>query len=263
MIQIKCNFQGLIGDALASVPYARYLCEKHRTRAFMTDGFNGPVQALLPDQPFVFTDPTEPVDAVYSMNLPEAWQLNFRMRWRWHMGQIYFAYYKEPVPHLPMCYPMHTVPSGWPSGLVVTPFSRTNSPDNNKFWPHERWHEVIHQLLDAEVADCAYIVGTADDDFSEYVYDPEIICVKDNPLPLVLDMMRTSPLVLGLDNGISHLCHFGGVSRHVMIYADCLPPLLAENPMGEHVRGKFPINITVEQVMDAAARVLAKHTVPA
>jgi ADP-heptose:LPS heptosyltransferase len=80
--------------------------------------------------------------------------------------------------------------------------------------------------------------------------------VFDRPLSQVLDLMRQAPLVMTLDSGIGHLAHFGGVSRHVMIYANCLPGKFAEAPRALHVRGPMPAAISADQVLEAARQVL-------
>jgi hypothetical protein len=256
MIQVKCPGQNLIGDALAAVPFITHLCKKHRTVAVLTDGFNVPVRELIPDHPFIYHGPTTyPVDAVYTLNIQDAWQMNFRARWPWHMGQMYFAHAGEPVPDLPLTYPMRAVNPGLLPGIVLSPFSRTNSPDNNKLWPHDHWVQVLNQF----VLTPAYVVGTSADDFSAYEGLPQVWCLRDRPLPEILYLLRHASVALTLDNGIGHLCHFGGVYRHVMIYADCLPPLLAENPLGIHIRGRRPIDITPVQVMHGIQQAILRR----
>lgn len=256
MIHIDAEYQGLIGDALCAVPYMKYLCDRHGTQAIVTD-FNKPVQALLTDYPFIFADSAPDfAEARYRMDLHAAWKMNFDADWPYHMGQFYFAYYGCPVPPIPINLPMHSEPSGLPPGLVLTPYSRTNSEDNNKLWPHERWVEVLRHLRNLGLVDRIYIVGASGDCADPYQNEPGVQVIFDRPLPQILTLLRDSPLVLGLDNGISHLTHLAGVHRHVMIYADCLPPRFAENPRGVHVRGPRPVDIGVSQVLAAAMDVL-------
>lgn len=259
MIQVKCPGQNLIGDALCAVPFIMHLCEKHAAGAFITDGFNIPVRDLIPSHPFEYREPTCTPEAVYALDIHSAWQMNFRKQWPWHMAQMYFAYAEEPIPPLPMAFPVHSTNCGLPPGIVLSPFSRTNAPDNNKLWPHDRWVRV----LDTFKLTPAYVIGTSDDDFTTYERLPTVTCLRNRPLPEILHLLRQAHVVLSLDNGIGHLCHFGRITRHVMIYAACLPPLLAENPFGDHVRGRMPIDITVDQVISHVHDVMQFTPVPA
>lgn len=256
MIQVKCPGQNLIGDALCAVPFILYLCQKHAAGAFITDGFNVPVRDLIPSYPFEYREPTCAVEAVYELDIQAAWQMNFHKRWPWHMAQMYFAYAGEPIPSLPMNYQMHAASCGLSPGIVLSPFSRTNAPDNNKLWPHERWAEVIGTFKLTP----AYVIGTDEDNFSAYEGLPNVIILRNRPLPEILTLLRQAHIVLSLDNGIGHLCHFGKVRRHVMLYADCLPPTLAENPFAVHVRGRMPIDIPVANVIDDINYVLQRES---
>jgi hypothetical protein len=250
VIQINARFQILIGDSLAAVPFMKHLCDMHSTSAYITDGFCLAVRPLVRDYPFLYTEPSGDIAARYEMPTSEAWHEDLAKGWPWHLSQMFFGYNRLAIPPLPSCFPMHSEPCGLKPGVVLTPFSRSNLPDNNKLWPHERWLRVCSKMHEWGCEDF-YVVGSSQDDFSAYAGNGLIRIVKDEPLPRVLDLLRTSKLVLGLDNGISHLAHFGGVHRHVMIYADCLPPRLAENPLGVHVRGPKPADIMVEQVVAA------------
>jgi len=255
-IAIDAGAQGLIGDALCAVPFMRFLCERHKTRAYVHGGFNEAVRPLLGHEHFVFANPSTKVVASYKLDLDAAWHLDEKQGWRWHMSQIYFEHAGVTPPPLPMLYAMHATTSWRLPGIVLTPFSRTNSPDNNKLWPHDRWIAVLRRLIKREASPRAYIVGAEDDDMTPYLGHDDLIPFVGHPLPEVLGLLRDAPIVLGLDNGISHLCHFGGIRNHVEIYADCLPPHLAENPMGVMVRGPMPIDITVEQVLAATQKIL-------
>lgn len=258
MIRVKAECLNLIGDALASVAFIRYLAEKHRTRAWISDGFNVSVRSLLDGYPFTFDHPThECVTHTYEMPLSAMWSYCAANGWRWNMAQGWFAYSKEPVLELPITLSLKTEPCGFAPGIVISPFSRTNAPDNNKFWPHDRWLEVISGLRAKAYKGPIYVVGDKSaDDVGPYL-DHGVIPFLSKPLPKVLDLLRQSSLVLGLDNGIGHLCHFGGVDRHVMIYCACLPRMFAENPRGLHVRAAMPCDVTVRMVLDAALQKMA------
>jgi hypothetical protein len=67
--------------------------------------------------------------------------------------------------------------------------------------------------------------------------------------------MRCAALVISIDNGISHLAHFGGVSQHLLLAPACLPASFVANPRGRMIRG-VPIDITVQKVLEAAEEML-------
>lgn len=248
MIHINCNGQGLIGDSLCTVPFLDHLCQKHQTTAFVTGHFANQVLPLIADHSLVFREPNQPITARYDVEIRPCWEASMRQGFPWHMAQMYFSYYGEPVPALPLDYPMISEDPHLAPGIVITPFSRSNNPDNNKFWPHERWREVIHAIRQ-KAGLPVYVVGAGQDDFTSYQDVPGVWPIIDRPLTQVLRMLQDATLVLGLDNGISHLCHFGGVDRHVMIYPHCLPPRLAENPRGAHVRRAWPANTSVADML--------------
>jgi hypothetical protein len=65
--------------------------------------------------------------------------------------------------------------------------------------------------------------------------------------------------VITIDTGISHLCHFGGVARHVLIYPACLADGFVKNPRGKTIRG-VPKDIKVDQVWRLIQEIAAKPT---
>lgn len=246
---------GLIGDTLATVPYIIARAKQHGDRVFVGPNFNPHVRALIDGlHPITFGDPLRPPDDMptYFLDLSSVWKMCMTDGWRWHMAQGYFVHANLPAPSLPMTVDMHSNLVNWSPGLVISPFSRSNNPaDNNKLWPHERWAEVAERLRDKGVIKDVYVIGSKiHDNFEPYAGSGYYI-LADLPLPAVLGLLRSAQLVMTLDNGIGHLCHFGGVRNHVMQYPHCLPPRFAESPFARHVRARMPIDITVDDMVNA------------
>lgn len=98
------------------------------------------------------------------------------------------------------------------------------------------------------------MIGGGDDDWSQFV-DAGAIPLLDLALPEVLYILRRARIFLSIDNGISHLAHFGGVQRHVLLYPAILAPNLVANPRAKSLIG-HPQSIGVETVLSACADVL-------
>ena len=250
--------QGLIGDTLAQIPFVLHHLKTGESTYVGAD-MNPAVRQLLPEHPHLFFDypprDLDVFDSRYLLDLSGMWHQCERHGWDMHMAQGYFRQQGEVVPELPLTFDMnvkqfHTV------DLVISPFSRSNNPaDNNKLWPYDRWVELVVRLHRNNGIRHTVVLGATPD---QPFFFPEgtVYSVFDKPLPAVLYMLRAAKLVITLDNGIGHLCHFGGVKNHVMQYPQCLPPKFAESPFAEHVRGRMPIDISVDQMYDAAVRVL-------
>jgi hypothetical protein len=260
MIKIEGAGSGLIGDSLAAVPYILERCKQHDTQAYVGADFNREVISLLHGQhhPLFFEDAPEGL-VTYKLDLSGMWHHCEKHGWPWHMAQGYFAYEGLSVPTLPMSFRMKAQGLYLRPSLIISPFSRSNNPvDNNKLWPHERWVMMARQLQAKGVVDTVYVVGGSVDDNVSYYSNAGFEVLFAQPLWLVLGFLQSAKLVMTVDNGIGHLCHFGNVKNHVLQYPDCLPPKFAESPYAEHVRGRMPIDISVEQMVDGAMRVLAK-----
>lgn len=243
---------GLIGDTLAMVPFLLHFQQP----VHVTGLFNRHVIPLLGDAPITFDPEGSGAGADFVIGAQRAWDHCQAKGWR-HMAQVYFEQHGLPVPSLPITLPLVSSSCDLPPGIVISPFS-VSDLGCNKLWLHERWVYVVQTLRRLGMADRAYVVGSwsSGDSTSPYAV-AGIRPVLDRPLTEVLDLLRKAPLVLGIDNGIAHLAHFGGVKRHVMVYPDCLSPHWAESPRAQHVRGSTPANISVDQVLEAARRILS------
>lgn len=252
MLQIDANHAGLIGDALCHVPYLEFLTRKHNQPALIS-GLNPLVTALLgPSYRFEF-GPLRSDQPVIRLGMSDAFGQCVH---QCHMIQAFFKQHNDPLPPLPVTLDLKEEPCGLPPGLVVAPYSRSNSPDNNKFWPHDRWIEVISTLRNEGLADRVYVVGASGPDDPSPYLAAGIVQVFDRPLAQVLHLMRQAPLFMSVEGGLSHLAHYGAVRRHVMLYPGCLPHAWARNPQAVLVTAKMPIHVNVIDILAGARQVL-------
>ena len=251
MLQIDASTGGLIGDALCHVPYMDFLCRKHNSKALVF-GLNPLVAAMLaPSYRFEF-GPLRSDQPIIRLSINDA----FGYVNQCHMAQAFFKQHNAPLPPMPMTLDLMAELCGLPPGLVVAPYSRSNSPDNNKFWPHERWLEVISALRKERLVDRVYVVGASGPDNPAPYLAAGVEPVFDRPLAQVLHLMRQAPLFMSVEGGLSHLAHYGGVRRHVMLYPGCLPQTWARNPYAVLVTAKMPINVQVCDMAAGARQVL-------
>ena len=223
----------------------------------ITGTYHEHVIPLLENLPFDFDRGGSPDGAEFSLHAQNALDTCIQSRFTLHMAQCYFRLAGRPVPALPIYLPLKSEPCGLAPGIVVSPFIVSDS-GNNKLWPHDRWVHVIKTLRRLGLADRVYVLGAGAGDFasSEHYAVAGIEPVFNWALPKILDLLRSAPLVLTLDNCIGHLAHFGGVQRHFMIYPGCLAPKFAEAPRATIVRGHRPADVSVDQVLEAARQVL-------
>ena len=254
-INIKAQHSFLIGDALSQVPWMKFLCDEYNAQAVVTGNFNGPVARLLSQSyPFMFAETAiGKFDATFEVNVAAL----FGYSGKCHMSQCFFHGANKPLPELPIQLDLRTQPCGLPSGVVISPFSRSDQ-NQNKLWPHERWISVVQSLRAGGLIDRVYIVGSyIHDDPAPYI-EAGMELVFDRQLAEVLDLMRRAPLVLTIDNGMSHLAHYGGISTHVLLYPGCLPACWVNNPRAVTVCEGNPINVQPYHILQAARIVLGR-----
>jgi ADP-heptose:LPS heptosyltransferase len=244
----------LIGDCLAQLPFMCAVAEARGDRVRLTGGVNRHIAPLLEPLPIVFEPEGSGTGADFTLQVWPAYQTGLRTKL--HMVQCYFHDFGWPVPAMPIALPFKMEPCGLPPGIVLSPFSGSDLGTNTKLWPHDRWVQVIQTLRRLGLAEHVYLLGTHKADSTEPYAVAGIEPVFDRPLTQVLDLMRQAPLVLTIDTGTGHLAHLGSIKHHVMIYADCQPPIWAEAPRATIVRGPKPANISVDQVLEAARQVL-------
>jgi len=259
MIYLDCGCLNLIGDCLSALPYIAYLGRKHGGVGML----NGPcvdVLSLLEgsgiDAYQAYTAEVLAGDTVKVLNISDVFHHCNMVDPTVHMAQGWFVCNGEPVPSTPITLPLQA--DGYFDELepyaVISPFSRSDYK-NNKLWPLDRWTEVIHALLSENRVSSVRIVGNMEDYKSVKDNFRECRFMIDERLPKVLSLLRYASIVMTIDNGIGHLCHMGGVDRHLMIQPQCLSQAFVANPRGQFIRGE-PLDIQVSQVLDLARRML-------
>lgn len=252
MIEIDARSGELIGDALCHVPYMDWLTRQHGTYANVI-GLNRKVASLLaPSYPFIFDGPSEGGTPIFRMSIQDAFGYSNQC----HAAQAFFRQYHIPEPELPLTLDLREAPSGLSPGVVISPYSRSNSPDDNKRWLPSRWVETIQTLRGEGLIDQVYVLGDSRyDDPSPYIRNG-IEPIFDFSLAQVLHLMRQAPLVMTIDNGMSHLAHFGGIDRHVLLYPGCLPQCWVRNPRATLVTASMPIHVQSADMVRAARQAL-------
>lgn len=253
MIHVYTN-EYLLGDGLAQVPFMYAMAQARNERVRLCGRFNPHIMPLLADMPIDFDPSGDAAGAEFKMFVMDSFQTYHKTGL--HMAQAYFLNFCQPVPDMPMTLPLRSEPCGLPPGIVISPFSGSDLGTNTKLWPHLRWVQVVQKLRQLGLADRAYVIGRQSTDSTIPYAGADITPIFDRPLTEVLDLMRQAPLVMSIDTGPGHLANFGGISKHVMVYADCMPAKFAEASRAVHVRGPMPASISVDQVVEAAQQVL-------
>lgn len=249
MIQVEAESAGLIGDALCHVPYLDWLAKAYKSHVVINH-MNSHVAAMLDGYPITFAnlDPARPVKRLRLITA-------FLRKHECHMAQAFFKLAGQEMPELPLTLRLKSQPCNLEPGLVLSPYSRSDI-SLNKIWPHERWVETVQTLRGEGRISRAYVVGAAAYDGADQYAAAGIEPVLDRPLSQVLHLIRQAPLLLSIDNGISHLAHFGGIDRHVLLYPGCLPICWARNPRAEIVTAGRPVEVPVVQVLQAARKMM-------
>lgn len=233
----------------------QYLCERHGSEALVIGEFNKLVAAALGSSyRFIFAEDFDGAcEATYQVSVADLFGRSDKS----HISQCFFQDAGLPAPALPITLDLRCEPCGLAPGVVISPYSRSDL-NCNKLWPHDRWLSVIRALRDGGQVDRIYVVGAGGvDDPSPYVAEG-VEPVFDKPLSYVLSLLRSSPLVMTVDNGIGHLVHYGGVANHVLLYPGCLSRTWVHNPRAIEVHAPMPIDIHPHQMIQAARTVLAR-----
>lgn len=252
MIKVRSP-RHLIGDSLSLLPFLLELSYQNDIEICVTGVFSEAVKPLIAHLPITFS-PEPCAKSDYATNVQDAFNLCHGPRRDLHMAQSYFAMNDMPVPELPIRLDLiesYQCPA--PGTVIVAPFSRSDI-GHNKLWYENRWAEVITALIrDGETVS---VIGGDEDDCSPYEA-AGATAIKGYSLPNVLSLLWQTDLLLSIDNGISHLAHYGAVDRHVLLYPTCLSPNWARNPGATHVTG-HPRDISPRQVIDAATAILGR-----
>lgn len=254
MIHINSD-EYLLGDCLAQVPFMLAVSEGRGDSIRLTGRFNRHVVPLLEGLPIHFDPRGNGAGAEYDLRVNDSFLVFHKTGL--HMVQGYFHHFGMPVPEMPITVPFKAEPCGLPPGIVVSPFSGSDNGSNTKLWPHDRWVQAIQTLRQLGLADRVYVLGGSPADQPAAYVAAGITSIFGRPMPQVLGLMQQAPLVMTIDTGTGHLAHYGGITKHLLVYPDCLPGNFAQAARAVHVRGPMPADITADQVVAVARGMLA------
>ena len=170
------------------------------------------------------------------------------------MAQGYFRLAGDDVPPTPMTLRLREGTTYAERCVAISPFSASDH-DHNKAWFEDRWHDVVRAILDDPSVDEVLVLGGELDDPAAFL-GRRVRSVRGTDLREVLSILRTCRLFVSVDNGLSHLAHFGGVSRHLLLAPQCLAKSFVANPRGRMVRG-VPAEISAVEVIRMAREMLS------
>ncbi len=235
--------EGKIGDTLCVVPLILQLAELAGTEVHVIGAFAEPVKALTQRLPIRFGVP-DGEDAInIRLDVSRAYAQGRLLNL--HMVASLCRIASVPVPRLPVALDLVTVSVVLPPGIVLSPFS--GSPDPwYKIWPLSHWLGLTRHLAASQDLP-VYVMGAGGEAADRFA-DAGAIPLMGLPLPAVLQVMRDAAMFVSIDNGLSHLAHFGTVKQHLLIYPEMLPPRLVVNPWARVLRERAK-NISVERVI--------------
>lgn len=263
MIQADCGHMGRLGDALCAIPYLRYLSTVHDGVAVVDDTFQEPARALIPDNlGITFRKDRDPHIHTLDLDLHACfWEANKHDgRYRgMHMAQCYFAQAgaHDHYPDLPL--DLNLLDYGKMregNTVVVSPFSATDGDGTAKMWTTDKWLQLCAAVLPMKGVHRITVIGSGAEDYSAF-HVPHVTIAAGWPLRDVMSLLRSCRLLVSIDNGISHMAHFGAVPRHVLLYPDCLNPAWVANPRAVTVREGPPYLVSVGTMVEAVKTALA------
>ncbi len=248
----------LIGDSLNTVPWMLALAERYGRTVHAGGQFHAAVKPLLAGMPISF-DPVEgPGPAIeYVADVRASWDLAGPRGF--HMLQGYFALAGMSPPPVPLSLPLVAEPCDLPPGVVISPFcgSETQSPERHvRVWYIERWNALIQFLLSSGRTSRIYLLAGPNDDPAPFLRDG-VVPIVNYPLTKVLDLMQRADLCISIDTGTSHIAHFGGVDRHLLLYPEVNFPTIHANPRARMLRA-WPQDIPVDLVISETVNLLAR-----
>lgn len=245
----------MIGDTLTALPFIHHLHALFGQPIHIAGEFSRPVRDLVRDAVVTFAAPERMKSVHFRLNIIAAREVATPLGL--HACQGFFLLAGMALPRLPVRLDLHAEPCGLPPGVVIAPFTTTERDDPGSLlraWHVDRWRQVVHYLTAERGIRNVYVIGSSKDDFSRFDF-PGVTPMVDRPLPEVLDLMRRALLCITLDTGPSHLAHFGGVSRHLLLYPSFHRPNLVRNPAGISIY-KPIVDISIDEVINSIEMLL-------
>jgi hypothetical protein len=253
MIYFDAKSCGLIGDALAAVPFMIHAQEQDGEYAFVGPGFNAWVrEGVWWPEKFQFDQDGAPFCArTVEVSPTRAWGAAQDSDWRLHMSEAHFTYNGLEMP-VDLPFPAKHSEFAYLFDYAVAPFSRTDIA-GNKVWPVEHWQQLISRL-DGSVL----VLGAHEDDTTPYEEAGATAIVGFN-MGHVTDIVVNAAALITIDTGISHLAQLLQKREHVLLYPGTVPPMFAETRHGVHVRGPTMREISVDAVLAAVNSIHQKE----
>jgi hypothetical protein len=239
-----------IGDTLCVLPLITQLAGIFATDVHVTGAFAEPVKPLSRHLPICFGMPEAETVVGVRVEIATAYQQGIQLNQ--HMAVSICRLAQLPIPALPITLDLAADPGGLPPGIVLSPFSGSKNPWY-KVWPLERWVELTRHLLRIWEGP-VYVLAASGEDAQSFTREGAVPLIALS-LPQVLHVMRQAVLFVSIDNGLSHLAHFGSVRRHLLIYPALLPPDLVVNPRAFVLRGR-PEDISAPQIIRHATEMM-------
>ena len=249
-----------IGDTLSTIPWMLALSEHYGRDVYAGGQFSEAVKPLVAEMPIRF-DPIVGPGPVIEYTADVRASYDFSGPNGLHMSQGYFALAGMIPPGLPMSLPLVSEPSGMPPGIVISPFcgGKPEDPEHHvRSWYTDRWQALIEFLLSTGQAPRVYVIGGERDDPAPLLREG-VVPLIGYPLVKVLGLMRCAPLCVTIDTGTSHLAHYGGVNRHLLLYPEVNFPTTVTNPRARMLRA-WPKDISANLVISEAAAILGVPT---
>lgn len=245
----------MIGDSLCVIPFALALAERYKKPVHITGMFNKAVRSLIGDLPIIFDSSQSKGHIQFNVRIKE--NRDFAGPRGLHVTQAPFVLAKMMPPSMPLEIPLAKTPSKLPRGIVICPFTASEAHDSanhTRAWFVDRWLAVVSALIKAGRMEPVYLIGGYNDDVDAFKH-PRIIPIIGQPLSLVMDLMCDAAICITVDTGPSHMAHFGGIVRHLLLYPAINSPQLATNPWGKFIH-RWPQDITVDEVVAEALRMI-------
>jgi hypothetical protein len=238
VIYVNIKSEVKIGDSLCCMPFVIDVATRHR-KPVVVCGNVSPLIAPLIRHKFVHFCLSSYVTAPqYNLNVEDAF--HYANINNVHMAAAHFIVQGFDPPAIPLTLELVAEPSHLPSGIVICPFTASDE-GGTKLWPFERWRHLMLYLAAQYGVERFYILGGPLDNVSPFLGIPGVggvIPLLGMELTKVLGILRRARLFISVDSGPSHLAHFGGVSKHVLLAPSHISGRLVENPRGKTVRGR-------------------------
>lgn len=237
------NNSPLIGDALASYPFMLHMARDNHV--FVTGDLNPLVKDFVTTDRLVYDVPDFTPDKIQHLTPVYSYQASMSQSPRCNIAEGYFRYFHLDPPES-FQLSLKETPVAEKADIVIAPFSRSDG-NNFKRWPQPQWQRFIAYLASRYNV---YILSGGDDDVS-WALRHGAKSFHNRPLSDVYTLLKNARAVVTIDTGISHLCHFGAIKHHVLLYPLNLPQGFAESPYAVHIRQPSIHAITVNEVIKA------------